>query len=102
MRATRAILGWSVRARLGEIACPTLVISGDRDYTTLEAKAAWLGELRHAELVAIADSGHATPLDQPARFNHELERFLGGRAARAVSAPGDTHSRLASDRSPPA
>jgi pimeloyl-ACP methyl ester carboxylesterase len=84
LQATRAIVGWSAIARLPAIACPTLVISGDRDYTTVASKQAWMRRLRHAELVVIADSGHATPLDQPARFNHELLRFLNGVAARVA------------------
>jgi pimeloyl-ACP methyl ester carboxylesterase len=83
-QTTRAIVGWSVTERLSDIACPTLVMAGDRDYTTVAEKQAWMRRLRHAELVVIANSGHATPLDQPARFNDELLRFLDGLTARAA------------------
>jgi pimeloyl-ACP methyl ester carboxylesterase len=78
LRLTRSIVGWSVAARLCELACPTLVISGDRDYTSVADKQVWIRGLRHGELIVIEDSGHATPLDQPARFNRELLRFLDG------------------------
>jgi pimeloyl-ACP methyl ester carboxylesterase len=76
LQATRAIVGWSVADRLDAVACPTLVVSGDRDYTTVAEKRAWMRALDHAELVVIADSGHATPLDQPVPFNRELLHFL--------------------------
>ena len=33
--AMRALVGWSVLDRVGWLHCPTLVISGDRDYTCL-------------------------------------------------------------------
>jgi pimeloyl-ACP methyl ester carboxylesterase len=88
LQMTRSIVGWSIAARLAEIACPTLIVSGDRDYTTVAEKQAWMRALRHAELAVIADSGHATPLDQPARLNHELLRFLD---CRHLASPADGH-----------
>jgi pimeloyl-ACP methyl ester carboxylesterase len=77
LRTTRAAIGWSVTDRLGEIDCPVLVISGDRDYTSVARKQAYVAKLRRGQLVVIADSGHATPLDRPAELNAELVRFLG-------------------------
>ncbi len=76
LATTRAILGWSVMDRLPEIACPVLVVSGDRDYTPVARKEEYARRLRDARVVVIADSGHATPLDQPLAFNRELVRFL--------------------------
>ena len=75
-RLTRAIVGWTVEDRLQRIRCPVLVVSGDRDYTPVERKQAYLPLLDDARLVVIADSGHATPVDQPERFNDQLIRFL--------------------------
>ena len=77
-----AIIGWGVRNRLSTITCPVLVISGDRDYTSVASKEAYVAELADARLVVIEDSGHATPMDQPAAFNAQLLNFL-----REVSAP---------------
>jgi 3-oxoadipate enol-lactonase len=71
-----AIIGWGVRDRLSHITCPVLVISGDRDYTTVASKEAYVRELADARLVVIADSRHATPMDQPALFNAQLLSFL--------------------------
>ncbi len=74
--AMRALVGWSVLDRVGAIACPTLVISGDRDYTPVAAKARYVALMPNARLEVIADSGHATPIDQPERFNGCVLEFL--------------------------
>ncbi|UVE18933.1 alpha/beta hydrolase [Pseudomonas sp. LS44] len=72
-----AIIGWGVREHLARITCPTLVISADHDYTPVAQKEAYVQELPNARLVVIDDSRHATPLDQPERFNTTLLDFLG-------------------------
>ena len=57
------------------------MISGDRDYTPVAAKAAYVAQLRNARLEVIADSGHATPLDQPEALNRLLDAFVREHAA---------------------
>ncbi len=74
--ATGAILGWSVRQRLGEIRCPVLLIASDMDYTPVAAKERYLAEIPGAKLVVIENSRHAAPLDQPAAFNTAVGQFL--------------------------
>jgi pimeloyl-ACP methyl ester carboxylesterase len=71
-----AIVGWSVSDRLDAVAQPTLVISGDRDYTTVERKRGYVDRMPRATLKVVADSGHATPVDQPAAFNGMVLAFL--------------------------
>ncbi|CAD5108727.1 alpha/beta fold hydrolase [Zestomonas carbonaria] len=71
-----AIIGWGVRERLERITCPTLVVSADHDYTPVALKEAYVKELPNARLAVIADSRHATPMDQPERFNTTLLDFL--------------------------
>ncbi|MDX1366780.1 alpha/beta hydrolase [Pseudomonas sp.] len=71
-----AIIGWGVRERLARITCPTLVIAADRDYTPITQKEAYVKEMPNARLLVIEDSRHATPLDQPQRFNSSLLAFL--------------------------
>ena len=71
----RAISQFDVASRLGEISCPVLVMSGDRDYTPVSAKQAYLPLLADARLVVIEDSGHASPMDQPAKVNEALLKF---------------------------
>ncbi|RIA22359.1 3-oxoadipate enol-lactonase [Ectopseudomonas oleovorans] len=72
-----AIIGWGVRERLNRITCPTLVITADRDYTPVERKREYVAEMSNARLLVIENSRHATPLDQPERFNNALLAFLG-------------------------
>ena len=71
-----AIIGWSVSERISSILCPTLVISADKDYTPIADKEAYVAQIPHAKLLVIEQSRHATPLDQPERFNHALLDFL--------------------------
>lgn len=72
-----AIKRFDVRGRLGEIRCPTLVIAGDRDTTVpLRAERFLAEHIPGARLEIVADSGHATPVDQPDAFNELLTRFL--------------------------
>jgi pimeloyl-ACP methyl ester carboxylesterase len=74
--ATGAILGWSVRDRLGEIDCPVLLIASDMDYTPVAAKEVYLAEIPGARLVVIEHSRHAVALDQPEAFNAAVGEFL--------------------------
>lgn len=71
-----AIVGWGVQERLSKVTCPTLIVSADRDYTPVALKENYVKLLPDARLVVIADSRHATPLDQPEHFNQTLLEFL--------------------------
>ena len=71
-----AIVGWGVQERLSRVTCPTLIVTADRDYTPVALKETYVKLLPNARLVVIADSRHATPLDQPERFNQTLLEFL--------------------------
>jgi 3-oxoadipate enol-lactonase len=74
--AMRAMIGWSVTDRLGLIKCPTLVISADQDYTPVALKDEYTKLIPDAQLVVIPDSHHATPVEQPEKFNAALMDFL--------------------------
>jgi 3-oxoadipate enol-lactonase len=68
---------FDVRNRLGQITCPTLVIAGDRDTTVpLHLKQVLAASILGARLEIVADSGHATPIDQPEVFNRLVLRFI--------------------------
>lgn len=70
--------------RVGAIRCPVLVISGDRDYLPPDAKRAYTEMIPGARLVVIADSGHATPIDQAQQFNDIVAEFIAGQASPAA------------------
>lgn len=74
--AMRAIVGWSALTAARELQTPLLVIAGDRDYTSLAYKQSYVDQLKNAQLVVVADSGHATPLDQPEQLNQLLTGFI--------------------------
>jgi len=74
--AMSALVGWSVSEHLEKIACPVLVVAADEDYTPVEVKATYVKRLQHGKLVVIADSRHATPVEQPDEFNKVVMAFL--------------------------
>jgi 3-oxoadipate enol-lactonase len=78
--AMRAIAGWSALEAVREVSTPLLVVAGDRDYTPLAYKQSYVEQLKNAQLVVIADSGHATPLDQPEQLNQLLANFVSQHA----------------------
>ena len=84
-----AIVGWGVEERLGRIDCPVLVISADRDYTPVALKERYVSLIADARLAVIADSRHATPLDQPQQFNQTVLQFL---AAASTTSQGSLSS----------
>jgi 3-oxoadipate enol-lactonase len=76
LNAMRALIGWSVAARIGSIRCPTLVIAADQDYSPVSVKEEYTAKIPGAQLVIIPDSRHATPVEQPEQFNLVLKKFL--------------------------
>ncbi|MEW6717216.1 MAG: alpha/beta hydrolase [Chloroflexota bacterium] len=72
----KALIGWSVADRIHQIEIPTLIVTGDNDYAPVSVKERYLARMPNAELVVIPDSTHATPVDQPERFNQEVIQFL--------------------------
>lgn len=76
LAALRALINWSVMDRLSDLRCPTLVVAGDQDYTPPAYKAWYTAQIPDARLVVIEDSRHATPIDQPERFNRAVLDFL--------------------------
>lgn len=73
----RAVERWDVRARLGEMRVPTLVMTGDRDRSTspAEAFALWRA-IPHAALWIAPRSAHAFHLEKPGQVNRALAEFL--------------------------
>ena len=76
LHSLHAFEHWDVTERLKTLDCPTLIITADRDYTTVAYKQAYLRHIKHAEFVVIHDSRHMTIIDQPEIFNKTLEVFL--------------------------
>ena len=78
LEAMKGIMGWSVKDRLGEIRCPTLIIGADGDYFSIEDKRAYTSMIPAAELVIVENSMHALPAEKPEEFNSIVLGFLLG------------------------
>ncbi|MDX6678266.1 MAG: hypothetical protein QOE31_2318 [Solirubrobacteraceae bacterium] len=75
--ALDAMTGYPIRDRLGEIACPALIVWGELDRLVPLRDAAefeWL--IGQARKLVYADTGHLVMLERPARFNADLRAFL--------------------------
>jgi len=76
LEAMKAVIGWSVVERLGEIRCPTFVIGADGDYFPTEEKEIYVRRIPGAELKVIEDARHALPAEKPGEFNAVVKAFL--------------------------
>jgi pimeloyl-ACP methyl ester carboxylesterase len=75
----RAMTAYPNRDRLGEIACPTLIVWGASDRLVPLRDADVFEELiPDARKIVYADTGHVSMLERPARFNRDVEAFLKG------------------------
>lgn len=88
----RSLVGWDVTDRLAALTCPVLVVAAEHDYTPVAAKAAFTARLPRAELVVVADSRHATPIDQPQTFNRIVSGFLARVSADTPPDQGESHA----------
>lgn len=76
LKTMQAIVGWSVNERIDRIEIPTLVVASDHDYTPVAAKKTFVAQMPRAELVIMADTHHAVPVETPEKFNAIVEAFL--------------------------
>lgn len=68
--------GWTVKQRLSEIQCPTLILASDQDYSSVAYKQSYTQLIPNAQLVVIPHSRHVSIQDQPAAINTALFDFL--------------------------
>lgn len=77
LESLAALMQFDVRAQLGQIRCPTLVVAGAEDTTVpFSAKALLARAIPGARLEVIERSGHVTQYDQPGAFNRLLLAHL--------------------------
>jgi pimeloyl-ACP methyl ester carboxylesterase len=77
LQALQANLDYDFRHRLPEIACPTLIVWGDRDRViTVRDADLYVELIPNARKVTFEDTGHVAMLERPAEFNALLEEFL--------------------------
>ena len=71
-----ALAAWSVVSRLGDLHMPTLFITADHDYTSVQDKKRYVDQITNARMVVVENSRHGTPLDQPEVFKDHVLDFL--------------------------
>ncbi len=77
VQALEANLSYDFRDRLPEIACPTLIVWGDRDRVITVRDADIYAELiPGSRKVVYQDTGHIAMVERPAAFNALLKEFL--------------------------
>jgi pimeloyl-ACP methyl ester carboxylesterase len=75
--ALQAVLDYDVRERLPEIACPTLIVWGERDLLISVRDADVFAErIPNSRKVIFEDTGHLAMLERPQAFNPLLKDFL--------------------------
>ena len=78
LQGLEAVIGYDIRDRLPQIACPTLIVWGARDRLISARDADVFEELiPNARKVVYADTGHMAMLERPTEFNALLEQFVG-------------------------
>jgi pimeloyl-ACP methyl ester carboxylesterase len=69
--------------RLGEVAAPTLVVTGALDQPSVNAGSVAISAgVPRAEAIEIADTAHLPNLERPVEFEHAVLRFLARRLSR--------------------
>ncbi len=77
VQGLEAVLDYDIRERLREIACPTLIVWGERDRLISVRDADVFAELiPNSRKVVFGDTGHMAMLERPESFNALLEEFL--------------------------
>jgi pimeloyl-ACP methyl ester carboxylesterase len=77
MQALEANLSYDFRDRLPEIACPTLIVWGEKDrLITVRDASVFAEEIPDSRVVVYEDTGHMSMIERPAAFNALLEEFL--------------------------
>jgi pimeloyl-ACP methyl ester carboxylesterase len=72
-----ALVSYRIRDRLGEVACPTLIVWGERDRMVPVRDAdEFERAIPGARKVIFPDTGHVAMLERPARFNAVVDEFL--------------------------
>lgn len=69
-------LNITVQERLGNIACPTLIVQGQEDFIPPESAKLAHKLIRNSKLVYIANSGHYPFMEAPSDFFNTLNSFI--------------------------
>ncbi len=91
MPALEAIIAYDFTDRLAEVACPTLVVQGDRDVLVPVGDAhEFAARIPNSATLILHDTGHVPMLERPTTFNRVLIEFLGQAGEQAAPKAKDS------------
>lgn len=73
---TGALAGWDVRARLGELTMPALILRGAHDLSTAAISKTLTDGIPHAREVVFGESSHTPVLEETERYLRTVRDFL--------------------------
>lgn len=76
LRNLKSLFGWGVLSQLAAIDTPTLMLTGDQDYSPVAIKQAIVDAMQNAKLVVVENSGHGTPIEKPNETNQAIDEFV--------------------------
>jgi pimeloyl-ACP methyl ester carboxylesterase len=83
--ALDALTDYPIEDRLGQIACPTLIVWGTHDHLVpLRDADRFAAAIPGSRKLVYADTGHVSMLERPARFNADVDAFLADDAGERV------------------
>jgi len=89
LRVAKATRAYNVRAELGRLTLPTLIVWGwDDRITPPDVAEEFANELPNADLAFLENCGHAPPIEQPEPFSRILRDFLSKPSVR-IAPPSD-------------
>ena len=101
----RAIIDYDFRERIPQIACPTLVVWGEKDMIIPVRDAdAFVSMIEGARKIIMKDTGHVPMFERPRTFNQILNDFLfhevedGELEGELEDAPSATSGSVARER----
>ncbi|MDC8757100.1 alpha/beta fold hydrolase [Janthinobacterium fluminis] len=87
LAALDAIFHWRIAPRFDVLDMPVAIFAADQDYIPVEAKRLFAAQFQQCWFEVIADSRHASPLDQVALVNKLLLSFLTINSKNTVETP---------------
>jgi pimeloyl-ACP methyl ester carboxylesterase len=79
--ATDALVDYDFREDVPNVACPTLIVWGEKDRVVgVEAAEEYRRAIPHAQFVMMKDTGHVPMIERPEEFNQLLAEFLAALA----------------------
>jgi pimeloyl-ACP methyl ester carboxylesterase len=88
--ALDAMMNYPLRDRLEKIGCPTLIVWGEKDRLVPVKDADVFEQLiPDSRKVVYKDTGHITMVERPARFNRDVDAFLGEDPGEELPVPDE-------------